>query len=64
MFRFAMLSQFVLLCGVLPAAVSFGSVKADGKSDRSNHFVPGADSYRASFDLGMPRRFATRFLKS
>lgn len=62
MFRFARLSQFVLLCGVLPAAVSFGSEKADGKSDRSVHFTPGADSYRASFNLGVPRRFATRYL--
>ncbi|MEY2987675.1 MAG: hypothetical protein RJB13_1196, partial [Pseudomonadota bacterium] len=63
MFRFVQLSQILLLCGVLPAAVSFGSDKADGKSDRSESFVPGSESYRASFDLGVPRRFATRYLR-
>lgn len=62
MFRSTRISQLILLCGLLPAAVSFGVGPADGTSVPSEHFVPGNDSYRASFELGVPRRFATRYL--
>lgn len=62
-FRLRRVSQIFLICGLLPAAVSFGSDKAGGKSVHPEKFIPGTDSFRASFDLGVPRRFATRYLR-
>jgi len=56
-------SQILLLGVLVPAATAFGGGKSDGKNRLSEHFVPGKDSYRASFDLQVARRFATRYLR-
>ncbi len=43
--------------------MAFGAGSADGKNRITEPFAAGKDSYRASFDLDVPRRFATRYLK-
>jgi len=55
--------QVLLLGALVPAAIAFGAGNPDGKSRTAEQFVPGKDSYRASFELSVPRRFATRYLK-
>ncbi len=56
-------SQILLLGALVPAAMAFGGGKTDGNSSSPEQFVPGKDSYRASFELQVPRRFATRYLR-
>lgn len=55
-------SQILLLGLIVPAAACFGAEISDGKNQSSEQFVAGKDSYRATFELGTPRRFATRYL--
>jgi tetratricopeptide (TPR) repeat protein len=55
--------QILLLGALVPAAIAFGAGNPDGNSRSAEQFVPGKDSYRASFELSVPRRFATRYLK-
>ncbi|MEN9529996.1 MAG: hypothetical protein RI932_1869 [Pseudomonadota bacterium] len=55
--------QILLLGALVPAAIAFGAGNLDGNSRTTEQFVPGKDSYRASFELSVPRRFATRYLK-
>lgn len=53
-----------MLVGCLvPTANAFGAGNSDGKIRSSEPFAAGKDSYRASFDLEVPRRYATRYLK-
>ena len=56
-------SQILLLGALVPAAMAFGGGKTDGNSSSPEQFIPGKDSYRASFELQVPRRFATRYLR-
>jgi hypothetical protein len=56
-------SRFLLLGLIVPAANAFGGGTADGKNRLPEQFVAGKDSYRAAFELGAARRFATRYLK-
>lgn len=56
-------SRFLLLGLIVPAANAFGGGTADGKNRQPEQFVAGKDSYRAAFELGAARRFATRYLK-
>lgn len=56
-------SPFLLLGLLLPTAGAFGDGKLAGKNSAAEQFVAGKDSYRASFDLDIARRFATRYLK-
>lgn len=61
--RAKLYSHFLLLGVVLPAAMAFGDGNPGGKLGQPEQFVPGRDSYRASFDLQVPRRFASRYLR-
>lgn len=56
------ISQFLLIGVLMPTALAFGAGKTDGKKELTEAFVPGRDSYRASFELNVPRRYATRYL--
>lgn len=58
-----MFSRILLLGCLVPAATTFGAGNTDGNSVKSEQFLPGKDSYRASFDLQVPRRFASRYLR-
>jgi hypothetical protein len=55
-------SQILLMGFLVPSALALGAGKQDGKTVSAGQFVPGKESYRASFELDAPRRFATRYL--
>lgn len=58
-----MFSRILLLGVFVPTATAFGAGISTGKERSVEQFVPGKDSYRASFALDVPRRFATRYLR-
>jgi Tfp pilus assembly protein PilV len=55
--------RILLLGSLMPTAISFGAGNTGGKNPSAEPFAAGKDSYRASFDLNVPRRYATRYLK-
>lgn len=53
-----------LISGVVPLAFLPAMAVTDATARNSaSQFVPGSDSYRVSFELKSPRRFATRFIR-